>query len=96
LAEKSEKSPVVLKGDLSRPPGNALWLIKWLLLVPHFVILVFLWLSGTGNRSVSSLFPEDRGLPGKAHTVARALQVVPGHSSLRYTGFPGGRRSVLG
>ena len=31
-----------MKGDLSRPPGRALWLIKLLLLVPHFIILVFL------------------------------------------------------
>jgi hypothetical protein len=45
LVEKKEKSAVVLKGDLSRPPGRALWLIKWLLLVPHIVILVFLWIA---------------------------------------------------
>ncbi len=45
MTEKNEKSPVVLKGDLSRPPGNALWLIKWLFLVPHIVILVFLWIA---------------------------------------------------
>ncbi len=45
MVEKNEKNPVVLKGDLSQPPGKALWLIKWLLLVPHIVILVFLWIA---------------------------------------------------
>jgi hypothetical protein len=42
---ENKKNSVVLKGDLSRPPGNALWLVKWLLLVPHFIILVFLWIA---------------------------------------------------
>jgi hypothetical protein len=34
--------PVHLRGDLSDPPGRWLWLIKWLLLVPHYIILAFL------------------------------------------------------
>ena len=34
--------PVTLKGELSSPPGRWLWLVKWLLGIPHYIILAFL------------------------------------------------------
>jgi hypothetical protein len=38
-------SPVRLEGELSLPLSRWLWLVKWFLLIPHIVILVFLWLA---------------------------------------------------
>lgn len=37
--------PVTVTGELSLPPSPALWLVKWILLIPHYVILSFLWIA---------------------------------------------------
>jgi len=34
--------PVNIRGELTIPPGPGLWLVKWLLAIPHYVILCFL------------------------------------------------------
>jgi len=35
--------PLTLTGELSEPLSPALWLVKWFLLIPHYVVLGFLW-----------------------------------------------------
>ena len=40
MADKSY--PVTVTGELTVPPGRWLWLFKWLLAIPHLVIIAFL------------------------------------------------------
>ena len=34
--------PVNIRGELTIPPGGGLWLVKWLMAIPHYIILCFL------------------------------------------------------
>ena len=41
----SSSYPVRLEGELSPSLSRWLWLVKWFLLIPHIVVLVFLWIA---------------------------------------------------
>jgi hypothetical protein len=43
--DTSSPYPLRLEGTLTEPLSRGLWLVKWVLAIPHFVVLVFLWIA---------------------------------------------------
>jgi len=45
MVQEQETYPVSIRGELTAPPGRGWWLLKWLLALPHYIILAFLWIA---------------------------------------------------
>ncbi len=42
MSQEQIPYPVSITGELTEPPGRGWWLLKWLLALPHYIILTFL------------------------------------------------------
>ena len=45
IDENANRLPVLIEGELDPGISRWLWLVKWLLAIPHYVVLAFLWLT---------------------------------------------------
>jgi len=45
MSQEQASYPVSIRGELTQPPARGWWLIKWLLALPHYIILFFLWIA---------------------------------------------------
>jgi hypothetical protein len=47
--------PVRVEPSLDAPPSRRLWLFKWILVVPHYFVLGFLWVTFVVLSAVAML-----------------------------------------
>ena len=45
MAVTTANPRIALEGELASHLSRWLWLVKWLLAIPHYVVLIFLWLA---------------------------------------------------
>ena len=53
MTTETRSYPVTLRGDLSIPPGRWIWIFKWLLGIPHYIILFFLVIAAVVSWVIS-------------------------------------------
>ncbi len=41
MTMESKSYPVTLRGELTIPPGRWVWIFKWLLAIPHYIVTGF-------------------------------------------------------
>ena len=52
-SDVASSHPVRVEGELSPTLHRALWLVKWLLVIPHVVVLAFLWIAFVATTVVA-------------------------------------------
>ena len=81
--------PVALEGELAPHLSRWLWLVKWLLALPHAVVLLFLWVralpGGGTERGELRATPQAWAEAGLLGLVGRAKEAAVGRP-----GRPGG------
>ena len=45
MTQEKETYPVSIKGELTVPPAQGWWLIKLVRVIPHVIVLIFLWIA---------------------------------------------------
>jgi len=45
MSQETLSYPVSIRGEFTDPPSRGWWLLKWLTALPHYVILLFLWIA---------------------------------------------------
>ena len=53
MTTENKTYPVMLKGEMTTLPSRWQWLFKWLLAIPHYVVLCFLWIAFVAVTFVS-------------------------------------------